>query len=155
MQTLTLEQLRATTDAGGVLGVTLQAQGPAFLIKIETRRGDRLLATTRNREPRKFVDPRKAMLLLRDLGIRDMRIDGAQWRPEEADLEKTARPDRAQAMKQAHEAAAHDKWFREQVAQGLEEADDPATVWVSQEEASASWAKKRAELLARVEGGAV
>jgi hypothetical protein len=128
MQTVTLEQLRATTDAGGVLGVTLQADGPAFLVKIETRRGDRLLVTTRH-EPRKFVDPRKAMLLLRDMGICDMRIDGAKWRPEEVCQEKKARPDRAVAMKKAHEAAAHVQWMREQVETAIKRADSEKSAW--------------------------
>lgn len=149
MQTVTLEQLRATTDAGGVLGVTLKAQGSAFFVSIETRRGERLLVTTRRREPRKFIDPRKAMLILREIGIREMRVDGTQWRPEEAELEKTARPDRAVAMKQAHEAASHDKWFREQVEQGIKEADDPNTLWVSNEEAEARATERRARWSAR------
>ncbi|MBJ9698303.1 hypothetical protein [Burkholderia cenocepacia] len=51
------------------------------------------------------------------------------------------------------DAAAHDQWFREQVREGLEEADDPNTKWVSNEEAEASFAKKRAELQARIKNG--
>lgn len=119
MQTVTLEQLRATTDAGGVLGVTLKAQGPAFFVRIETRRGERVLVTTRRREPRKFVDPRKAMLLLREIGIREMRVDGTQWRPEEIELEKKSRPDSAQALKQAHEAKSYLGWVQDKVAASL------------------------------------
>lgn len=42
-------------------------------------------------------------------------------------------------------------WFLEEVAQALKEADDPNTEWVSNEEAKASWAQQRAELLKRVE----
>lgn len=45
----------------------------------------------------------------------------------------------------------HDVWFRDQVARGLAEADDPATVWVTREEAKASWAERRARLLAGIE----
>ena len=55
------------------------------------------------------------------------------------------RNDAAERMRYAHEAAAHDKWFRAQVEQALLEADDPNTQWVSHEEAQTSWAKKRAE----------
>jgi hypothetical protein len=43
-------------------------------------------------------------------------------------------------------------WFQEEVALALKEADDPNTEWVSNEEAEASWAKQRAELLKRVAG---
>lgn len=45
-------------------------------------------------------------------------------------------------------------WFRAEVELALKEADDPNTQWVSNEEAEASWAKKRAELLKRVAGEA-
>lgn len=48
----------------------------------------------------------------------------------------------------------HDQWFRDQVAQALVEADDPATEWVSNEEANASWDKLRVELMGRIENKA-
>ncbi|ARK49528.1 hypothetical protein BOC35_25705 [Burkholderia pseudomallei] len=51
------------------------------------------------------------------------------------------------------DAAAYDQWFREQVREGLEEADDPNTKWVSDDEAQESYARKRAELLARIGKG--
>lgn len=59
------------------------------------------------------------------------------------------REDASERLKNAHEAAAHDKWFREQVEIGLAEADDLSTKWVSNEDAKSSWAKKRADLLKR------
>lgn len=46
-------------------------------------------------------------------------------------------------------------WFQEEVAVALKEADDPNTEWVSNEEAEATWATKRAELLKRVRGDKV
>ncbi|MCA8005164.1 hypothetical protein [Burkholderia cenocepacia] len=51
------------------------------------------------------------------------------------------------------DAAAYDQWYREEVSKGLEEADDPNTKWVSNEEAEASFTKKRSELLARIKNG--
>ena len=48
--------------------------------------------------------------------------------------------------------AEYDNWFRQQVEQALAEADDPATVWISHEDAKGSWAEKRAELLKRTKG---
>ena len=64
-----------------------------------------------------------------------------------------SREDASERLRSAHEAAAHDKWFRSQVEIGLAEADDPAADWVTNEEANASWARKRAELAKRAEGG--
>jgi len=121
MQTLTLEQLRASNEAGGVLGVTLKAQGPAFLVSIETRRGEMVMVTAR-KTPRKFVDPRRALLLLRDMGIRELGIDAKQWRPEEVDFEKCSRPDAAMQMKAAHEALSHTEWLRDKLSRS---AADP------------------------------
>ena len=107
MQNFTLEQFRATHCAGAVLGVTLKADGAAFELQIETRRGVAKLVKARNRsEPRRFVDVRKALLLLREIGISQARIDSLQWRPEDREFERKPRPDRAQAMKAAHAALA-------------------------------------------------
>ena len=105
MQTLTLEQFRATVAAGGVLSVTLQAQGGAFAVQIETRRGEAILVTSRQRAVRFFIDPRKALLLLRELGIRKVHLNAEAWQPEQADALRPARPDRAAQMKAAHAAA--------------------------------------------------
>lgn len=48
------------------------------------------------------------------------------------------------------DATAYDRWFVEEVRKGLEEANDPNTKWVSDEDARASSAKQRVELLARI-----
>ncbi|HEX9777371.1 MAG TPA: type II toxin-antitoxin system RelB/DinJ family antitoxin [Geopsychrobacteraceae bacterium] len=45
-----------------------------------------------------------------------------------------------------NEAAEHDRWFREQVAAAVEEADKPDTEFVTQDDVSARWAKKREAL---------
>lgn len=66
-----------------------------------------------------------------------------------------AREDASERLRRAHEAAAHDKWFRTQVEQGLKEADDLNAEWISEEDANASWTTKRAELVKRAEGSAV
>lgn len=117
MQQMTLEQLRATNSAGGVLSATLKAIGAAFELRIETRRGWATLVKTRDKEDaRRFLDPRKAMLLLRDIGIREARIDGQEWRPEDQEFERQPRPDRAEAMKAAHEALSRTDWLKEKLA---------------------------------------
>lgn len=117
MQSLTLEQFRATNDAGGVLSVTLQADGASFEVRIETRRGMARLVKARARdEARRFLDPRKALLLLRDMGIREAHLDGQRWRPDEQAAERAQRPDRAEAMKAAHEALSHTEWLRQKLA---------------------------------------
>jgi hypothetical protein len=42
-------------------------------------------------------------------------------------------------------ALAYDAWFRAEVEAGLREADDPNTIWVTQEEMKRGMALRRAE----------
>lgn len=127
MQTMNLEQLRATVDAGGVSGVTLKGQGAAFYLAVKTRKGNEVVVVTAKGrggqppQPRRFVDPRKAMLLLREIGIRELHIDGTQWRPEEGELERS-RPDRAEAMKATHAAARSSGYYSDH-SNGLSNKD--------------------------------
>jgi len=69
MRSMTLEQLRAASDAGGVMSVTLKGQGGTFLVQIVTRSGaDAVLAKARSSEPRRFGNPASVLNVLRDLG---------------------------------------------------------------------------------------
>ena len=81
---MTIEQLRAANDAGGVVGVTLKGQGGAFLVQIATRSGSAaLLAKARSQEPRRFGNPIAALNVLRDVGITIGRFDASEWNPDE------------------------------------------------------------------------
>jgi hypothetical protein len=105
MQTLTLEQLRATVGAGGVTGATIKAQGPAFLVEVSTQAGGTaVLVLTRTKEPRRFADPRKAMELLLGVGIAAGAYDVQLWSPGEESI-RPGRPDSAAVMKRAHAVA--------------------------------------------------
>ncbi|WP_321959336.1 hypothetical protein [Burkholderia cenocepacia] len=153
MHTLTLEQLRATTDAGGVAGVTLKAQGGAFYVQVDTRTGgEAVLSKARSSEPRGFGNPAQALTLLRGLGLAVGSFDVKDWNPDDKATMRT-RPDRAEALKRTHEAAEHDKWFRAQVEQGLAEADDPNTKWVPHDVVKDDMQRQRVALKARIAGG--
>lgn len=125
MQNLTLEQFRATVEAGGVVSVVLKAQGAAFAIQAETRRGDAVLVDTRRKQPRLFGDPRKALALLRDMGIRKASVDAEAWRPEQADSLRPSRPDKSVKLKAAHEAAELKRVLDERIMM----ADAPDAIW--------------------------
>lgn len=80
----TLQQLRATTQAGGVSGVVLKAQGDAFFIEIEMRSGHyAVLVTARGKEPRRFKNPLRALAILRDIGIVNGQFDLSLYAPEQ------------------------------------------------------------------------
>lgn len=87
MITFDLEQFRALVNSGGVLSVTLEGVGKDFAVRIETRRGDgTLVLSNAKHKPRTFADPRRALLLLRDLGIREARLDTKNWTPQQTSL---------------------------------------------------------------------
>lgn len=125
MHRFSLDQLRTTVETGGVLSVSIVAAGGAFHIEAETRRGSAVLTKTRGNAMREFRDATKALGLLRELGIREARVDTRNWRPEQAELGRSTRPDRASAMRAAHEAAEIKRTLEARIA----EADDPKTVW--------------------------
>lgn len=86
MINLNLEQFRTLVESGGVLSVTLQGVGKDFGVKIETRRGDAVLIGTNTKKQRTFADPRKALLMLRELGVRTAKIDAESWNPEQSGI---------------------------------------------------------------------
>ena len=122
MQSMTIEQLRAASDAGGVEGVTLKGQGGAFLVQIATRSGAAaLLAKARSNEPRRFGNPIAALNVLRDVGITIGQFDASEWNP--AEKEETAgNRGRADAMRKAHQAAAYTEWLAAEIQESI---DDP------------------------------
>ncbi|MBS0318073.1 MAG: hypothetical protein JSR49_13200, partial [Proteobacteria bacterium] len=104
---MTIEQLRAASDAGGVSGVTLKGQGGAFLVQIATRSGTAAwLAKARSNEPRRFGNPISALNVLRGVGITIGQFDASEWNPDEKE-QVTGNRGRAEAMRKAHQAAAY------------------------------------------------
>ena len=105
---------RISAETGAVLSVTIRALGAKFRIEAETRRGDATLITKREKTPREFANPIKAFSLLRELGIREYRVDAKDWRPEEIGFDRRTRPDRADALR-----ATHDAYVRAKLEQAL------------------------------------
>ncbi len=122
MQSMTLEPLRATATAGGVMGVTLKGQGGGFFVEIATRSGqDAFLVKARSTEPRRFGSPTSALIVLRDVGITIAQLDATHWNPDQKDMTRS-RQTRSDAMREAHEAAAYSKWLAAEIQDAI---DDP------------------------------
>lgn len=86
MHHLTLQQLRTTIDTGGVRSVSLIGQGPVFFMQIQTHGGPAMLTKAKGSELRTFRDATKAVLLLWELGVREVHIDAKNWNPNQGDL---------------------------------------------------------------------
>lgn len=123
MQSMTLEQLRTASEAGGVSSVTLKGQGGVFLVQIATRNGSlTVLAKARGSEPRRFGNPATAMNVLRDVGITIGQFDASEWNPSEREPVERSSDKRAQALRKAHRAAAYNEWLAAEIQESI---DDP------------------------------
>lgn len=123
MQSMTLEQLRTASEAGGVSSITLKGQGGVFLVQITTRNGSlTVLAKARSSEPRRFGNPATAMNVLRDVGITIGQFDASEWNPSEREPVERSSDNRARALRKAHKAAAYNEWLAAEIQKSI---DDP------------------------------
>ena len=91
-------------------------------MEIATRSGqDAFLVKARSTEPRRFGSPNSALIVLRDLGIAIAQLDATNWNPDQKEVTQN-RDSRAQAMRQAHEAAAYNQWLAAEIQASI---DDP------------------------------
>lgn len=149
---LNLDQFRTAFRSGGLRSVSILASGGEFFVTAEPRTGERVtLATTHGGKLRSFRDAGKAIAILHQIGAHKIEIDTSAWSPGQASLHSRRRPDTALRQRRAHEAAAHDAWFRAEVEQALREANDPRAQWVPQDEVKRRSEAKRAQWSARAE----
>ena len=122
MQSMTLEQLRTASEAGGVSGVTLKGEGGSFFVQIATRNGSgAVLSKARSREPRRFGNPAAALNVLRDVGITTGQFDASEWNPSEREPVARSNDSRALALRKAHEAAAYNEWLAAEIQEAVDD----------------------------------
>lgn len=143
MSTETIDHttLSRLVEAGAVRGAHVLGQKGGWAVLVKYGMHERPLAAQRSGQVRIFRKFETLVGYLRDVGIARFDVDAVEYDP--AVLKSAKRPDRAEAMRRAHEAAAHDAWFREQVEQALIEADDPNTVWIPHEDMVRESARRR------------
>lgn len=136
-QTIDTATARRMAEAGTIRGVSIVGQPGGWSVMLKTGTHEKPLGSQKQDKPRTWRSLDTLTEYLRkDLSI--VRIDGIDaTHHSSADIHRPGRPDAAARMKRAHEAAAHDAWFRAEVEAGLKEADDPATQWVPHAEVMA------------------
>ncbi len=135
--------LSRLVEAGAVRGAHIVGQSGGWAVLVKYGLVERPLAAQRSRQVRLFRKFETLVSYLKEVGIARFDVDAANY--DAASVSATRRPDRAEALKRAHEAAAYDTWFREQVQASI---DDPRPSF-SDEEARAMFAKRRAALRQR------
>jgi len=136
---------RRMAEAGAIRGVSIVGQPGGWSVMIKAGTLEKPLGGVREDRPRMWrsLDTLTAYLKKDLRVVRIDSVDTAQH--SEADVNRPGRPDSAARLKRAHEAAAHDAWFRSQVEAGIKEADDPSTQWVSHDDVMDRLAKRRAK----------
>lgn len=123
---MTTETIDHTTllrlaEAGAVRSAHIVGQAGGWGILVKYGMTERALAAQRSHQVRIFRRFETLVGYLKGVGIARFDVDAANY---DADSLKAtrSRPDQAAAMKNAHEAAAHSKWLKEQVQEAI---DDP------------------------------
>ncbi|MFG6459699.1 hypothetical protein [Roseateles sp. BYS96W] len=147
-ETIDHTTLTRLVEAQAVRAAHVIGQPGGWSIVVKYGMTERPLAATRSREVRVFKKFETLVGYLKDLGVSSFDVNAADYDP--AGGKTVARPDQSAALKRAHEAAAHDKWFRAQVAEAVAEADAPGAEWIPHEVVKADMAKQRAALQKRI-----
>lgn len=132
--------LSRLVEAGAVRGAHIVGQSGGWAVLVKYGMTERPLAAQRSRQVRLFRKFETLVSYLKEIGIARFDVDAANYDMDNATA--TRRPDRAEALKRAHEAAAYDTWFREQVQASI---DDPRQS-VPDDEARAQFAARKAVL---------
>lgn len=153
--TIDTAMARRMVEASAIRGASIIGQPGGWSVVLKLGVQEKPLGAQRTDKPRMWRSLDRCVdYLKKELHIARFDLLDATHFSDVGPVAGKSREDASERLRNAHEAAGHDKWFREQVELGLAEADDPAAEWVTNEEANASWAKKRAELVKRAEGGA-
>ncbi|CAM4132209.1 hypothetical protein [Roseateles saccharophilus] len=147
-ETIDHTTLMRLVEAQAVRAAHVIGQPGGWSIVVKYGMTERPLAATRSREVRIFKKLETLVGYLKDMGVSHFDVNAADYDPKGG--KTVARPDTSAALKRAHEAAAHDKWFREQVADAIAEADAPGAEWIPHELVKADMAKQRAALQKRI-----
>jgi hypothetical protein len=127
--------------AGSVRAAHVVGRAGGWGVVVPCGKTSRTLAAQRG-GIRLFAKLDTVVTYLRSIGVNHFDVDAKQY---DGGPARRSRPDRADALKHAHKAAAYDKWFRAQVQASL---NDPRP-GIANEEVAERWSKKRAQLLGK------
>lgn len=130
--TFTLQQLRAATQAGGILSVTIKAQGNGFFVQIATRTGQAVLVTARNKDPRSFKSPLQAIMLLKQIGIVQGSFDSTLY-----DAKQRETPQRSRKRPSTTPSKLGLRWARltEHISNPVQPSFDDPSLNIDEEQA--------------------
>lgn len=136
--------LSRLAEKGQINATHIVGQPGGWAIQIDFNNREHVLTAQRSGNVRLFKKLETLVSYLHDLGIEHFEVDSSTWNPQQTATYQ--RPDRSQALKRAHEAAAaYDAWFIEQI-EASRRAPAPA---LDDEDVEKFFAVRRAELNAK------
>ncbi len=136
--------LSRMAGSGRINATHIVGQPGGWAIQVDIDHQEHVLTAQRSGNIRLFKKFETLVAYLLDLGIDHFEVDASTFDPDQ--MGTYQRPDRAKALKRAHEAAAYEAWFHEQIAASLEDTA-PA---MDDEEAERRFAAHRARLAAKI-----
>ncbi|HDS1733946.1 TPA: hypothetical protein QEM55_000935 [Pseudomonas putida] len=135
--------LRRLAKAGHVNATHIVGQPGGWAVQVSINQDEHVLTAQRSGNARLFKKLETLVTYLHQLGIDHFEVDSSTYDPSQ--LSTYQRPDRADALKRAHEASAYDAWFIEQVEASL---NDPSPA-MEDEAVERIFAARRAALRAK------
>ncbi len=151
-RTIDTAMAKRMVDAAAIRGASIIGQPGGWSVMLKLGLTEKPLGTQRTDTPRlwrsldRCIDYLKTELHIARFDMLDASQHSA------VAMKGRTRADTSERMRRAHEAAAYDKWFRGQVDAAIKEADDPGAQWVSNDEAMAESARRRAAWRQRAAG---
>lgn len=119
-ETIDHTTLTKLAEAGVVRSVQVVGQEGGWEILVKYGMTERTLAAQRSHHARIFRRLETLVDYLKRVGIPRFDVDAANYDPR-VTLHK--RPDRAIAMKDAHQAAAYTKWLKSEIQEAIDDPD--------------------------------
>ena len=136
-ETIDHSTLSRLAEAGAIQGAHIVGQPGGWTLLVRYGTHERPLAAQRSRNIRLFRRFETLVAYLQEIGIARFEVDASGYAPD-----VTRRPDRSEALKRTHEAAAYAEWFREQVQASI----DDSRPSLSDDEVRAHFSARRAAL---------
>lgn len=146
--TIDHQTLLHLVEAGAVRGADVIGQPGGWNIIVKYGMVERALAARRG-AIRLFSRFDTLVKYLKSIGIAQCNVNISNY---DDSVKRVSRPDTKQRLEHTKEAVAHDKWFREQVEEGIRQANDPNTVMVPHEEVVKDMHRQREAIKARIAG---
>lgn len=135
-------------QARAIQGASIVGRAGGWSVVLKLGSTQRTLTAQRSKDVRVWRSLDRCVSFMKDeLGVALIDQVDASRHAADSPARKT-RADAAERLRRAHEAAAHDKWFRSQVEAGLHDLDTGDVL--SERAHDAHWAKRRTTLEKRI-----